>query len=41
MAEAKKNEEAKVRTHENLVQHPTYLDCSYETIIPQKFMGFS
>ena len=36
----KKNEMHKEETvSENLLHHPTYLDCSYENIVTQKYMG--
>lgn len=37
----KKNEGQKTEAvSENLLHHPTYLDCSYENIVTQKYMGF-
>lgn len=33
-----KNNPKKV-VSDNILHHPTYLDCSYENIIPQKFIG--
>jgi len=36
----KKTDQNKIHNiTDDLLHHPTYFDCSYEKIVPQKFMG--